>query len=257
MRSLSMALVASMMTAGAAQAASISYTASVPGQGFSIVGGGSQAIATLSVAGFNPGALGVPLGATLDSVTISFVGDAAGTFVAFPDTQPNGTASAGDNFVTAGANFVFGSGGVAPGGLTGSGGTAFSADLPEDANYNRASLTFVCDNPPSAGGDPDCGSYGQNFDTSFSTGLFAAPTANYDGVGLVNFAFIGFGFDQSTTTTGIARLIQNFTYNLDATVTYQFSELPPPPTNEVPLPAALPLFAAALGGLALVRRRKN
>ncbi|MEM6440042.1 MAG: choice-of-anchor E domain-containing protein [Pseudomonadota bacterium] len=77
----------------------------------------------------------------------------------------------------------------------------------------------------------------------------------FTGVGAVN------GFipnSANTSATGPGSILQEFetNYTPALTVVYTFAP-PPPPDGEIPLPAALPLLATALGGFGFMSWRKR
>lgn len=86
-------------------------------------------------------------------------------------------------------------------------------------------------------------------DTDFTT-YTGSELANFIGLGTFDVDLVASGL---SVATGAGNLITQFNTNALAEVTIEYVY----ETAAVPLPAALPLFATALGGLAVARRRRG
>ena len=92
-------------------------------------------------------------------------------------------------------------------------------------------------------------------DTNTST-ITGTALAGFIGSGFVNLTMTGTG---QSSSTGPGSLFIGLMTDAggSVTVTYDYDAAPPPPPPAVPLPASLPLVAAGLGALGLLRRRKG
>lgn len=243
--SLALGIAIGAISAVAASATSITYVASVDGTAIS--GVATATPANLTIPGFIPGATGIPIDAILTNVTLSFSGGFSGELVAtLTGGTTSGNISGTNGFISSNvASIGLGNGVVFP--FTPfSGGSAFSASLPGDYNYNIAAEGFTT--PFDA--------YGQPFTGAVGYGPFNPANAFYDGVPNVTFTFFATANDLTTADAGVFRSILGYALDLDAEVTYTWTT-PPPPNGEIPVPAALPLLATALGGLGLMRRYRK
>ncbi|MGG7566593.1 choice-of-anchor E domain-containing protein [Rhodovulum sp. DZ06] len=205
--------------AGAANAASISYTASTDGAAIvgSTGGGFIQLPDFDSVLG------------TLTGITIEFTGSWSDEYRAVADTAA-GDASAADDFATATIANTFTTPGVS------------FADITDDAGL--AFDVFVDFGAP----------YGQVVSGALSSteNVLAAFFGGFTDVGTVTFGFDGDADQSSSADSGVLTGLVDFAYDLDATITYTYTA----PPSDVPVPAALPLLAAAFGVMGLVRARR-
>ena len=220
MRNTLIAASALALLAGSANAASVSYTASVDGT--AIVG--STSTGTIELPDFD-GSLG-----TLVGVTLTLFGSWSDRFAAVAETA-EGDVSASDDFVTVTISNLFAIPGPTVADVTGTAGSAFSE-----------SVTFG----PSGG-------YSQDVAGLLGAGpISITPVAPYigDGTGTVSWFFDGSAVQSSTADTGVLTGLVDFSYDLDATITYDY--LP----ETIPVPAALPLLAAAFGVMGFVRARR-
>lgn len=235
---------AAILAAGAANAASVSYTASVDGTAIS--GLATATPGNVQLPGFIPGAPGIPLDAILTNVSLSFFGIFNGELVAtLTGGATAGNISGTNGFISSIVSSIGADNGVTFPFTPFSGGTAFSATLPGDYNYNIAGQDFV--EPFDA--------YGQPFNGAVGYGPFNPANVFYDGVPTVTFTFLATANDLTTADAGVFRSILGYGLNLDAAVTYTFTT--PPPETVIPVPAALPLLATGLGLFGLMRLRRK
>lgn len=148
--------------------------------------------------------------------------------VGLESASSSGTASAADGFVVSTIANVFSPAGTSVPNLSSTAGTAFSVSVPP-APYQQVVN----------GTDTGMASYG--------------PLASFIGGGTVSYGFSGSASDTSTVSNGLLRGVQDYEYIVNATVTYTYST----PTSAVPVPAALPLLAAAFGALGVMRLRRK
>lgn len=221
MRNTLIAASALALLAGGANAAvlSYSYTASVGGTDIS--GATSGSFYTLSLEDFDS-TLGDLIG-----IEIVFSGDWSAEYRAVADTS-TGTASASANFVDVTIQNPLANVTPTVPTMISEDGTAFSQFVDFGAPYNQ----FV--------------------DGTFGTTLNPVNFGDYTDVtgGFLNYFFSGSANRTDNLDNGLLSGVQDFLYDIDATVTYTYR------VSDVPAPAALPLLAAAFGVMGFVRARR-
>jgi hypothetical protein len=161
---------------------------------------------------------------TLTGIAIEWASTFNGTFRVVEDTQ-SGTASAVNNFVSGSIFTTSTPAGAAGPSLNSMAGVAFSTTVAP--TYNQLF----------AGGQLDSQSFGS--------------LASFVGLGTVGYGFFGTASATATVSDGLLSGIVGHQYLVNAEITYTYT------TAAVPVPAALPLLAAAFGALGLMRLRRK
>lgn len=213
MRKTLMAASVLALMAGSASAASITYAPVTTG----IVGAGGD----LEFSDFDS-ALG-----TLTGISIAWTSAFTAEFEVIAALNP-GDASGADDFAKNNVTMSGPTSGVPLGGFAG---TAFDVSILHLASYT------------------------QDLVGSSSATETLGPLAAFidTGDGLVHYSTAGTLSDTTTVESGLFRGVNDYLYEVTATVTYTYST----PTSDVPVPAALPLLATAFGALGLMRLRRK
>ncbi|MEM1314627.1 MAG: hypothetical protein AAGI51_08745 [Pseudomonadota bacterium] len=237
---------------------------------------------TITLPGFVPGATPdggapspIPLNAVLSGITVNFSGGWEAIAFIFADTTASAIVESVGNFVEfeitgtgpIGSLFSPGfsemdNGGDEFGPLTIADPTNLADNpgaLTADNNFRRADDSgFDCSSNPPGGPDPLCDSYAQdvlgvfNFSVPVDSAFFAAwqpGPVNILVDGSSNFV----GNIQAPDGTALGLRDSNFSLTAEVVYTYRYETDAP----EIPLPAALPLLATAMGGLGFMTWRRK
>jgi hypothetical protein len=216
-----------LLSAGAANAASISYNATLDfsGQALNFAAG-----PTVSFQQWNPALF--PVGSVLTSAVIDWDADlsASGTYTAFTDGSITSW--------------------VAGASLTGTGPSSLSVLLAPGAPLVSA--------PGFAVTASQTGSVGPAMDDDQVQQTFNSGLATFTGNSTIDWVFAGI-LSNTVTTDGAIATSSSGNAGVTGRITYFYDvpPPPPPPTEVIPVPAALPLLATGLGLFGLMRLRRK